>query len=184
MKYYNFEAWFDRYPCSCNNMRKALHRIGEINPFEIKRLSLSNGRKCPKNLSERKYVKRGVLNIRSALNGNLGKSGKFSNRMITCLLSVKQRGKDGDFYLKTTIPKKEFAKIAATIFCVLWNQDSMYCERLLLDEQKDIYSQKILNNCRALCAIVPIQTNIIVRSAPAVQEARDLRENIARITRL
>lgn len=184
MKYYCFEAWFDRHPCSCDNMKKALRRIGEINPFEVKRLSLANGQKCVENLSERKYIKRGVLNIRRVLNRNLGKNGKFTNRMFMKLFGVKQREAHGNFYLKATIPKREFAKIVTTVFCVLWGQDPDYCEQLLFDELEGQYSPKILNNSRALCAIAPIQTNIVVRSAPMVQEAEELRRATVKLTRL
>lgn len=184
LKYITFEAGFETCPNCYINMRMALKRIGEINPFKIKRTSIKGGiRKPETRFRERDYIKRGILNIRYVLNRNLGKSGKFSNRMIDKSSQLKRKDIEGICYLRTSIPGKDFAKIVATTYIVLWSVDPQLCLKLIQDECIDPYQPKITNKNDVFVAIAPIQTNIIVRGSTNFQKGEEIRKYLLTVTR-
>lgn len=184
MKYVTFEASFETCPNCYVNMRQALKRIGELNPYKIKRTTLKGGIRLPKKkLKDKDFINRGILNVRYALNRNLGKSGKFSNRMIIKSSQLKKKDIEGVFQFKTSIPGKDFAKIVAKTYIILWNFDSKFCQQLIVDERTDVYQPRITNNSNAFIAIAPIQTNIIVRGSTILSKGEETRTFIQKITK-
>ena len=179
MKYVTFDASFELCPNCYVNMRQALKRIGELDPYGIERTTLKGGIRLPKKkFKDKDYINRGILNVRFALNRNLGKSGKFSNRMIIKSSQLKKKDLDGVYQFTTSIPGKDFVKIVAKTFFILWSFDPQFCQQLIADEYADMYLPKIKNNNNAFISMVPIQTNIIVRGSTSVTQGEEVRAYI------
>lgn len=175
MKYVPFCSGFEISPTCFANMFKALERIGEIDPFSIKKTTLYGIRKEKDILSKKDKINRGILTVRKALNRHLGKSGKYTNRMIRKTATIKSKEESTNdktiYWLTTSLPKKDDAiKIVATTYNILWTFDHSCCCDLLNGEISDGYKPKIEIKNTVLKTLVPIQTNIVVRSKPETKD--------------
>lgn len=132
-------------------------------------------------MSDRRLIKRGILNVRKRLNHHLGKSGKFKNGMLRKMATTKARLKDGKYYIETSIPKEDYIKIVVVTYFLLWECDQEYCYKLLEIEEGDIYPAKDLNRQTPTKALTPIQTNICIRSIGRTREVDDFLKQIRRI---
>lgn len=96
--------------------------------------------------------------------------------MIIKSAQLKKKDLDGIYQFKTSIPGKDFVKIVAKTFFILWSVDPQFCQRLIEDERTDIYLPKITNNNNnAFISIAPIQTNIIVRGSTSLTKGEEIR---------
>ena len=164
-KYLSFKFAYNEMPGCNNNFEKALLRIGEKDPLNVKKYKMC-GRMTRENdvLTRNDYIKRGILNVRKTLNGHLGHSGKYKNRMISLSSKVNIIKKEDDLYLKSKISYKEYKKIVKTVFDLLYKCDPAYCDELIKVERKDAFPMKELNHRRSFRTIAPIQSNMIIRT--------------------
>lgn len=166
MKYYPFKWSYKNAPGSKNNFEIALKRIGELDPYNIKRTSLIVNHKTkynPEDMKPRQLQNRGILNVRKRLNGHLGKSGKYTNRMIRLTATVKNI-KNADNELKIKVPKKDYIKIAMVTYLMLWECDQELCKILLNKTIEDHLPSGDKNKQISMKTVVPVQTNIIIQS--------------------
>lgn len=182
MKTIPFEVDFVNYPVCANNMREALIIIGRIDPFKIRRTTLKRNNEHRTFMSDYAYLNRGVLNVRYALNRNLGKGGKYTNRAIRQTLKITRR-QGNTLYLKARVPNKtrDYVKLLTTIYTILWNYSPSNCERLLLRELENQYSPRVDIKNLVFKSVSPIQTNIIMRSSPMTDESKALQDEISRL---
>lgn len=160
MKYYNLTGSFDKKLISHNSFKKALKRIGELNPYDIKRATLKvnhTTNTTSGHLTKKQLYNRGVLSVRRKLNGHLGKSGKYTNRMIKKTAEI--RTIDKKTY-STKLPKYDYLKIAKATYFLLQQYDEKYCQALFKDADND----NINIECPYLKTTAPIQTEIVKRS--------------------
>lgn len=182
MKYVSFCADFSTYPVCYKNMKLALRRLGELDPLDVKKTTLNGIRVQKTNLSEKDLFNRGVLTVRKALNRNLGKSGKYTNRMIRKTSKINAKEKDGILYLTTSIPKKDTKRIISITYTMLWAFDNNYCISLLNTESNAEYKEKLDIKNVLLKTIFPIQTNIILRSQPETAIGKEIKEHFREVS--
>lgn len=187
-KYYSFKHDYDAEPISKENFTKALRRIGQKDPKEV--IVTKLGGKKPAlgaQLTDKEYINRGILNIRKSLNGHLGLSGKYTNRMIRLSSTVdKLKSDSGTVWLKSKLPKKDYIKIVEATYKLLEKCDKQLCKDLLNAEKQDKYIQQGYYKAKCYKTIAPIQTNMIIRTAVGKTEritafAQDFREYIGRM---
>ena len=142
MKYLSVEVAFDRIPASKNNFLLALKRIGEIDPKNIKRTTLRYKFAQKTKFTDSDFIKRGILNVRKVLNSNLGKNGKYKNRMFKSISGIKVREKENKHYCWAHIPHSEYTDIVNATYILLKQFDSKYCAYLLNLERNDDYKVK------------------------------------------
>ncbi len=173
MKYCTLRACYAKTLISCCNFRKALIRIGELDPFDIKRTNLKRNRILKKEhgMTEKDYLNRGILTVRRYLNGNMRKNGKYSNKMIRLTSTVCQEfsktEKKPSGYYKVKLPKKDYIKISLATYTLLFQNDRKLCDELL----KDTHSDSIDTFGKdAVYTVAPIQTDIVRRSTGRTEE--------------
>ena len=168
MKYYSFMFCYERIPACLSNFCEALKRIGEINPFNIQRVTIKRlVRRNAVELTDNYFLKRGILNVRFYLNKHLGKSGKYSNRMVlkSAQLYCYESKQEGVVDIQTILPVKEFLKIVEATYTLLRQNDLNFCNHLLSIQSKDVdFYGKKANKSKELKTICPIQTNIVLFS--------------------
>ena len=171
-KYYTFTQDYLNFPESVFNFKKALKRIGELDPKHIEKTSLF-GRKPDKDkkLKEGQLIGRGILNVRFVLNRHLGKSGKYSNRMIRLSSEAIINETDSSFWIKSKLPKADYKKIVYNTYNILKDCDESYCLKLLNIENKDKYPYQDYHNDMKMKSIAPIQSNLIIRTIKGKTEA-------------
>lgn len=172
-KYYTFKHDYKNIPCSKENFRKAIIRIGQKDPKDIKKTKLL-GQVPDSNfvLTEKDYFGRGVLNIRKQLNTHLGLSGKFTNRMIRLSSEFEViNDDDNKTWIKTKLPKKDFKFIVRATYNILWGCDKKFCQELLKIEKADKYEMKNYYTSSQFKTIAPIQTNTIIRTKKGKSES-------------
>lgn len=171
-KYFTFRQDYGKLPKSHENFIEALKRIGMIDPEKIKKTSLYGRKPDPEEkLTEERYVRRGILNVRKVLNRHLGISGKYTNRMIKLCSEVEMvKNQNGVVWLKSKLPHKEYKKIVETTYNILRKYDKQYCNKLLLDEKGDKYLLQNFHHNTKYKTIAPIQTNMIVRTSEGKTE--------------
>lgn len=164
MKYLPLEAEFNKVPACIVNMEEALFRLGQINPHNISPrkacwdLASIESNRIPRY----KLIKMGILNVKKTLNGHLGKSGKYTTKMISQTAHIRTTQKEnGVWILSTRIPAREFIAIVVKIYLELWTYDKSYCYKLLNIESHDNYPGQKLFDEIAMKVIAPIQANII-----------------------
>ena len=181
MKYIPAEVEFPNDVISKHNMRLAYKRLGEINPYKVKRHERKKSHRNIK-LSDGKLIHLGMLNVRKRLNRHLGKSGKYTNTMLKKTAKVTSKIKNGVLYLGTSVPKDAYIKIVLETYLMLWQYDQACCLHLLSIEAADTYPAKETNQQVPTKALTPIQTNIYLRSAGRTEETEKfikyLRERI------
>lgn len=153
----------------------------KVDLYGIERTTLKRGaKKSEQHFKDKDYISRGVLNVRYALNRNLGKSGKYSNRMIleTAKIHKYANRNNASYRMWTKVPNDGYVKIVAKIYTLLYTIDSSCCEFLMQRENVAGYRPKIQNNSRVFSTVVPIQTNIIVRSQPETEHGKKLRKDV------
>ena len=185
MKYYQYKHDYKNIPNCKNNLKKALKRIGELDPFSVKRTTLSRHKQVANTLTDKQLFNRGVLNVRLALNRNLGKSGKYSNRMIKMCATVKtEELADYSYYLSAKLPQMDYIKIVQTTYTILWQFDRPFCEQLFSIEKSDSYPFKDRYKNPVFKSTAPIQTNLIIRSTGRTQQSQKfisfVKENLDR----
>ena len=163
-KYYTFKHNYAKIPFSKENYKKAIISIGKIDPYGIQKTQLFG--KAPEpdtELTEIQFFNRGILNIRRKLNGHLGMSGKYSNKMIKLPSEVIEYETEGVYWLKAKLPKDDFSAIVRATYNILYKWNRTYCNTLLQIEEMDDYEMQ--NICKSIKhkTIAPIQTNLIVR---------------------
>lgn len=184
-KYYSFKYDYDCLPKSKDNFRNALMRIGEKDPKRIRKTSL-NGRKPDQNeeLSDKKLVNRGILNVRKELNRHLGKNGKYSNRMIKfCSEVAFVETNEKAIWLKAKIPHEAYSEIIRAAYKLLEDCDIAYCKNLFETEKHDKYIYQDFYSNEMFKTTAPIQTNMIIRTFKGNTEeivtyANEFRKNI------
>lgn len=184
-KYYVFKLDYDKMPESKNNFNKTLKRLGQKDPKGIVKTSLHGRKPNPgKKLSDKQYISRGILNVRKELNRHLGKSGKYTNRMIYLSAQVEIcRIEDNKVYLKSKLPYKAYKKIVSATYNLLKKCDNSYCKELQNIEQNDTYLQNKIYKSIKYKTVAPIQTNMIIRTTKGktselTQFAFDFRKHI------
>lgn len=181
MKYLFSEAsYLNRLNCE-NNLFEAYKRLGELDPFNIKKYKLTilkKDKKASDELTDKQLIQRGILNVRKALNRNLGKSGKFSNKMLRKTAEIVVRTSNNTIYLGADLPKKSYIKITNMVYNMLYVHDPDLCTSLLNIESKDDYPAQDMNRFDSTKAITPIQTNICLRSDGRTDEAREFFDSI------
>ena len=164
MKYLSVEAAFTRVPMSKDNFLLALKRIGEIDPKNIKRMTLRHQFNQKTQFSDWDYIKRGILNVRKVLNSNLGKNGKYKNRLFNSIARIKVSQRGDEYYCWTHIPHSEYIAIINETYILLDQIDPQYCANLLAMERGDAYRIKAEINKEFLETTAPVQTHIILMS--------------------
>ena len=159
----------------------ALQRLGELDPFDIKKTTLLGVKQATMNLSEKDLFNRGVLTVRKYLNRHLGKSGKYTNRMIKKTARILAREADGCVYLTANLPKKDTLKIVSATYMLLRTYDKAYCTLLFNTETNDIYKEKLHIKSTLLTTVFPIQTNIVLRSKPATDIGINIKEYLKEV---
>lgn len=153
---------------SKHNMRKALIAIGKHDPMGVKRYYLFKIQqyvrfKSDSAITDKDYLRRGILNIRKKLNSNLGKSGKFSNNMIFKMLfnDVATTNNNRE---TVYINYEMFISIVRTICVMLYNCDAQLAEELLLIAQNDRTVAGLMRTPRGKCfkTVAPAPTNEII----------------------
>lgn len=164
MKYLHLTTGFSKIPMSLGNLGRAIQRIGEIDPYRIKRTTLK--RKCTNinQLSDKEFFYRGVLNIRKRLNRHLGKNGKCTNKMIILISRVYEMFDDEQLYLIAHVPYATYVKIINATYEILKEIDPMFCNCLLETELTDNYMPKADIKKVSLESMAPVQTHIILMS--------------------
>lgn len=165
-KYFCVRYVYDVVPMSQQNFRKALKRIGQKDPWKIRKTRLHG--KVPRLgaiLSEKDYINRGVLNVRKELNRHLGESGKYTNRMISfCSKVTCIKADDGTIWLRAKLPLKEYKRIIEATYKLLNQCDSGLSKSLLQYEKEDKYFMQNFYKSRCYKTVAPIQTNMIIRT--------------------
>ncbi len=182
MKYLRLHVAFSGNLNSINNMKKALQRIGEVNPFNIKRTTLRVNYIKKETLSEKDYFNRGILNVRKELNKNLGKNGKYKNKMIRLSSKVKTSNK-GEGFCSICVPHAEFIKIINATYTLLSKVDPAFCKKLLDIEIFATYKPKSIINKVSNQTVAPVQTHIINMSESTLfnkKQYKDLKDAIRR----
>ncbi len=176
MKYYTVSVDFPQLLLCYENMKEALVRLGELDPYCIKRHTLKNkGKKNIKAISEEnKNFKRGILNVRRALNCNLKRSAKYSNKMISRIATALFREENNIYYFSFLFPGKSFVKIIKTTYALLYKYDPNYCKDLLEQAVWEWHFERFTEVARTL---VPLHINALQRSEmnkkiPAAEEAK------------
>lgn len=164
MKYISLEVAFNKVPASKDNFLLALKRIGEIDPKNIKRTTLKYKFAQKTEFTDSDYVKRGILNVRKVLNSNLGKNGKYKNRMFQFISGIKVREKGNEHYCWTRIPHSEYTDIVNATYKLLKQVDSQYCDYLLNLERNDVYKVKAEIKKIFLETTAPVQTHVVLMS--------------------
>ena len=164
MKYISLEVAFNRVPASKDNFLLALKRIGEMNPKNIKRTTLRYKFALKTDFTDSDYVKRGILNVRKVLNSNLGKNGKYKNRMFKSISGIKVREKGNEYYCWTHIPHSEYTDIVNATYMLLRQVDPKYCDYLLSLERNDGYKVKAEIKKLFLETTAPVQTHVVLMS--------------------
>lgn len=169
-----------------DNLRKALIHIGKQNPLQVKQFSLKFNKKLTeshKTLNEKHYLSCGILNIRKKINTNLGKCGKFSNRMIRfMLLKQYESGANLDFDAKEVIKihQKMFVKIAKAIAEILHDIDSDFANELFnytVNENR-ISLNKFKKGCSVKIA-TPMQAHMVLTSTkPELELNKEIMEEL------
>lgn len=165
MRKYIFKVCKNEILRSDKNFRKALRRIGELDPLNVKRSTLKVTHLTvfkTEDMKERQLINRGILNVRKKLNRNLGKSGKYTNSMIQSCSKIKVEH-DGDYHTYfAKLPIKEFLKITIETYILLWQCDEQFCDQLLSLVDKDI-SELISIRPLPLRTTAPVQTDLIIQ---------------------
>ena len=159
LKYCNLEVEYHTIMLSSENFRKALVRIGELDPFDIKVTTFHYNhlsKKSNEAMNVKDYFKRGVLNVRYYLNRHKGKSGKYTNQMIECAARIEQD--ELTLKCKIKVPKKDYINIAVATYIILWQWDRAFCQNLLFLTAGDPIEQ---NRQIAVQTIAPIHTDIV-----------------------
>ena len=187
-KYYTFKHDYDTIPNSKNNFIKALKRIGQRDPEKIEKTKLCGRKPKPgEKLKDKEYIGRGILNVRKKLNRHLGKSGKYTNRMIRLCAEIELVKTENNLsWLKAKLPYKDYKKIVSATYNILRECDKKYCTELLSCEREDKYIQKDFYKNQKYKTVAPIQTNMIIRTSEGKTEkitefAEDFRKDILEV---
>ncbi len=164
MKYLSVHVAFDEVPNTINNFKNALKRIGELDPENVRRTTLRKGYTKKEDFSEKDYINRGVLNIRKLLNSNLGKNGKYTNRMILLLSDIKVSNRNKQIHCLTRVPHADYINIVKTTYRLLNAIDKEFCYELLNNELQSTYRPKAKIKKESLRTTAPVQTHIILMS--------------------
>ena len=180
MKYYKFQKSYGKMPNSMFNMKDALCRIGEINPYNINLAKYSSSyRENPdkNNVKRKQLVYLGILNVKRRLNGHLGPNGKFTIRMIRLTATPKKKGNNSNV-IKTVIPKVDYIRIASLTYDMLWQKDRLYCLGLLNKEKNDNLFAKEICSRTSLLSVVPVQTDCIISNDGRTERIKDFIEYV------
>lgn len=176
-----FEGDFDYIPLSLFNTYEALLKLGELAPERVKRKVLGKNYNSiqTNELHEKELFKLGVLYVRLSLNRHLGKSGKYKNRLIKMVAQAKLRTtSDGKIHIICMVPKKDYFRIITCIYCLIWELDRNFTDSL---ECK--YNETVAINSPMLKCVIPIPTNIVLRSVPENKSGNELKHYIQYIER-
>lgn len=175
MRKYTFKVCKNGILQSDKNFRKALRRIGELDPLNVKRSTLKVTHLTvfkTEDMKDRQLINRGVLNVRKRLNRNLGKSGKYTNGMIQSCSEVKVEH-DGNYHTYSAkLPIKEFLRITVETYFLLWQCDEQLCKKLLCLTEQDInelYEIKPL----PLKTTALVQTDLVVQGGKGKNKELD-----------
>ena len=178
-KYVPFEGDFKQIPSSIDNMRQALIRLGKFAPDRVIRKAFGRNYKKVKidELPEPMLFKLGILYVRLSLNKHLGKSGKYKNKLIIRVAQAKIRTtSDGNVHIICMVPKKEYFRITSCIYNLLHAMDCDFLTSLM-----DIYNEDVKIKNPVLKAVIPIHTNIVLRSIPQNNSGKFLKRYIKSI---
>lgn len=185
MKYLYSEVDYPNDVNCKNNLFQAYKRIGELDPYNVKRFTLmrkpSKKNALQSRPSDNQLIQRGILNVRRRLNHNLGKSGKYTNRMLMRTANVKMIIKNGNLWMGSSVPKMDYLHITIETYLILQKYDWDYCKKLLGIEKNDTYPSQDINRHLATKVITPIQTNIFLRSIGETLEAESFMEALKTI---
>lgn len=174
-----YEGDFDKIPDSFPNTYDALIRLGELAPERVKRKVLGNkyNQMALSDISKKVLYKMGISCVRLYLNRHLGKSGKYSNRLIKTISNLKSNtSSNGKIHIISMVPKKEYFKVISAIYCLLWAFDYDYAQLLL-----GRYNQNTVIYNNALKCVIPIHTNLVIRSQPERVDGKELKRYILHI---
>lgn len=164
MKYLYFDWQYKVTPVSENHFEEALKKIGKMNPYGISMNRLfKNSKSKVRDIRELDYFNLGVLNVKRRLNGHLGKSGKFTMTMIRKVAKIKH-SKHDDNTLIISVPKKDYIKIALATYMLLWENDRVFCKKLLTTAERDSSLLIEENKQIAMKTVAPVHTDIIIKS--------------------
>lgn len=171
-----FEGDFNNIPSSLSNTYDALLKLGELAPDRVKRKVL--GKNYSKiiitELPHKVLFKLGILYVRLSLNRHLGKSGKYTNRLIRMVaISKTYTTPDQKIHIISMVPKKEYFKVISCIYCLLRGLDYNFSNSL-----ECRYSESVEINNPVLKCILPIPTNIVLRSVPERNDGKKLKKYI------
>lgn len=176
MKYYSVNVDYPQLLLCHKNMRDALVRLGELDPYSVKRHTLKNkGKKNIKIISEEnKNFKRGILNVRRALNCSLKQSAKYSNKMISRIATARYLEENNIYYFTFVFPGKSFVKIIKTTYDLLYKHDPSCCKELLEQAVWGWHFEKFTEVARTLVPlhIYALQRSKMNTNVPAAEEAK------------
>lgn len=171
MKYYNFDFCYATFPLCFENLHEAiciigLHNIKNVNYPKVRtpRAELHpNDTTNKKQLSKNQLFMRGVYNIRKALNGHLGKNGKYSVKCIKRFANIKKY-QDTEGKLNVTFPrqKKAFFELSCTIYVLLYSADPAKCAELFNIADNEKLPRDGYRNNKTFPTVAPIHTDVIL----------------------
>lgn len=167
MKYIPGRADYASPLQSANNFKKALFRIGVINPLKLRSYTLKRNYHsvaAEKNgYTDRQFIRRGILSVYKKLNHGKQNGAKYTINMIDRSMNISSCSSKGDLFYKCTV-SKEFLTIVNAVYSLLQECDPSFCKQLLKIEQPEQYHYKTYNNNLKLKSIAPIHTNIYIRA--------------------